>query len=198
MSRLLLPLLLVLFFAGCATTPPLPQPDDAEQAWQAHRQQMTTVQQWQLNGRLLTITGHETWSTGINWRQQGEEYRIMLIAPLGQGSLLLEGDLEQVTLQPHDGEAQHASDPETLLARQLGWHVPLTALRYWVLGLPAPGAHQHQINEFGLLQTLQQDGWEIEFRDYTERNGLLLPGRIFANNHQAKVRLSIGDWRQLD
>ena len=197
MHRLLLPLLLLLL-TGCAATPTLVQPDDAQQAWQTHQQQMSAIQQWQLNGRLLTITGHETWNTGINWHQQAEHYRIMLIAPLGQGSLRIDGDLEQVTLQAHDSEPQQARDPETLLARQLGWHVPLTALRYWVLGLPAPGEYQHRINDFGLLQTLQQDGWEIEFRDYTERNGLLLPGRIFANNHQAKVRLSIGEWRPLD
>lgn len=195
MYKYLIPVLLLLLSA-CTTAPPLPQVDDPQQAWQEHRQQMAALPQWQLGGRLLIVTGHETWNTSINWQQQGEHYRIMLIGPLGQGSLKLDGDPHQVTLQAHDGEPQQANDPEALLSQQLGWHVPIRSLRYWVLGLPAPGEHKKTISDAGLLQTLQQDGWAIEFRDYQQRDGLYLPGRIFANNHQAKVRLIIGQWQQ--
>lgn len=195
MYKYLAPVLLLLLSA-CTSTPPLPQVDDPQQAWQEHRQQMAALPQWQLGGRLLIITGHETWNTSINWQQQGEHYRIMLIGPLGQGSLKLDGDPHQVTLQAHDGEPQQANDPEALLSQQLGWHVPIRSLRYWVLGLPAPGEHEKTISNAGLLQTLRQDDWAIEFRDYQQQDGLYLPGRIFANNHQAKVRLIIGQWQQ--
>lgn len=196
MPRYLLPLV-VLLLSACAGSPPIPHADDPQQAWEEHRQHMAAVYHWQLSGRLLTVTDHETWNTGINWQQRGEHYQIMLIAPLGQGSLRLEGDLFQVTLQAHDGDPVTAHDPEALLAQQLGWKVPLRSLRYWVLGLPAPGAHEKSINPSGLLERLKQGNWEIEFRDYTEREGLFLPGRVFANNHQAKVRLSIGNWQHL-
>ena len=197
MRKLLLPLML-LWLAGCSVAPPLPQPDDPHSAWLTRKVELQHIDNWQLGGRLLIVTGHETWNTSINWRQQGEAYRIMLIAPLGQGSMKLEGDQYVVTLQPHDGEAVQHTDPEALLAQQLGWKVPVPSLRYWVLGLPAPGPHSIEVNGHGLLNTLQQGGWAIEFRDYHERHGLLLPGRIFANNHQAKVRLVIGNWQRLD
>ncbi|MBE0510929.1 MAG: outer membrane lipoprotein LolB [Gammaproteobacteria bacterium] len=196
MHKLLLPLAL-LWLAGCASQPVAPPATDPQQSWQAHQQQLLSVPGWKLNGRLLLISEHETWNTSINWQQQDERYQIMISAPLGQGSLRLEGDLHTVSLQSHDGEAVQASDPELLLAQQLGWWVPLRALRYWVLGLPAPGDHHKQLAETGLLSALEQDGWRIEFRDYRQRDGVWLPSRIFATHPEAQVRLSIGQWQAL-
>jgi outer membrane lipoprotein LolB len=64
-----------------------------------------------------------------------------------------------------------------------------------VLGLPAPGAAERTLDEYGRLDRLKQSGWEISFLDYENHHGIELPGRVFINNHQAKVRLVIGDWR---
>ncbi len=195
MPKLLIPLLMLGLLVGCSVAPPLVPTDTPEQAWQEHRAQMLAVSHWRLNGRLLVVSGHETWNTGLNWQQQGEAYQIMITAPLGQGSMRLVGDPQRVTLESHEGERWFSDHPEQLLAEQLGWRVPVSALRYWVLGLPAPGDYQPTLNEAGLLGGLVQGGWEIEFRDYRERDGVMLPGRIFANNHQARVRLIIGEWR---
>lgn len=185
----------LLLLAGCSIAPPRPQPPDSQQAWQQHQQRVAALHNWRITGRLGIQTGHEGWHVSLDWQQHNSGYTIRITAPLGQGSLLLQGDAASVLLQTSDGEAVSAEDPGVLLYQQFGWKVPVASLRYWVLGLPAPGEAVETVDEYGRLSHLQQSGWEIEFLDYEEQAGVELPGRVFVNNHQAKVRLVIGEWQ---
>ena len=193
-SRILL-LGLALLLAGCTAAPPRPQPADNRQAWLQHRQTLTALHNWRITGRLAIQTGHEGWHASLDWQQHNSDYTIRITAPLGQGSLLLEGGTSGVTLLTDEGESVTAQDPGLLLYRQFGWKVPVASLRYWVLGLPAPGDAVEALDEYGRLSRLQQSGWEIEFLDYEAQQGVELPRRVFVSNHQAKVRLVIGQWR---
>lgn len=190
-----LSLLLILLLVGCTGTPPRPLPADSQLAWQQRQLRLASLNDWTLTGRLAIQTGHEAWHARINWHQQHQEYAIMLIAPLGQGSLRLDGNEAFVTLQTDDGQSVTAADPTELLEQQFGWRVPVAALRYWVLGIPAPGERQEQLDEYGRLTHLEQGEWEIQFLDYEAQQGLEVPGRVFVNNHQAKVKLVISDWQ---
>lgn len=200
MNRLLLVLLAVLL-AGCgqvptrsaATTPAIP----AEAIWLERQQQLQQLTDWQLAGRLAVLKEHEAWHMTIEWQQHNERYSLNIIAPLGQGSMQLHGDAYQVTLITDEGEIINASSPDLLLYQQLGWHVPVSALRYWVLGLPAPGDYQKTLDEQGRLSTLHQAGWEIEFLDYEPQLGVELPRKVFVGNHSAKVKLVVNDRKRL-
>lgn len=191
----LLPILLALLLAGCSTSPPRPLPDDNQLAWQARQMQLAELDNWQLSGRLAIQTDHEGWHVKIDWTQQHQAYTIQLIAPLGQGAMRLQGDEHFVTLQTDDGESFSAPDPGALLQQRFGWRVPVVALRYWVLGLPAPGPHEQQLDDYGRLTRLQQGEWEVQFPDYENHSGVELPRRVFVNNHRAKVRLVVSEWQ---
>lgn len=194
MSRIFPVLLLLL--AGCAATPELPPVADPSQAWADHQHRLAGVAAWQLGGRIAIRTEDEGWQAGIDWKQQDQDYLIQLTGPLGQGSLRLQGDGRLVTLSSGD-DVLVDEDAETLLYRQMGWRVPVAALRYWALGLPAPGPAEHELNPQGLLARLHQSGWTIEFRDYVRRGELTLPGRLFISNHRAQVRLVVDRWEPL-
>lgn len=194
MSRIFPVLLLLL--AGCAATPELPPVADPSQAWADHQRRLAGVAAWQLGGRIAIRTEDEGWQAGIDWRQQEQAYLIQLTGPLGQGSLRLEGDGRLVTLSSGE-DTLVDEDAEALLYRQMGWRVPLAALRYWALGLPAPGAAEQELNPQGMLARLHQAGWTIEFRDYVHRGELTLPGRLFISNHRAQVRLVVDRWEKL-
>lgn len=195
MRKLLASGLLLLLLAGCATGPTRPQPTDTAQAWQQHQLRLAALHDWRLNGRLGIQTGHEGWHAGLDWQQHNSDYTIRITVPLGQGSLLLQGDSSSVRLQTSDGETASDEEPDMLLYRQFGWKVPVASLRYWVLGLPAPGDAVETLDDYGRLSHLQQAGWEITFLDYEVQHGVELPGRVFVNNHQAKVRLVISEWQ---
>lgn len=191
-------LLLALLLSACSTTPITPVADNTrEQLWQLRQQQLQQLTHWQLSGRLAVQQAHEAWHMSLEWKQLGEGYTLNIIAPLGQGSMRLEGDPEQVTMSTDEGESFVSDDPELLLYQQLGWKVPISALRYWVLGLAAPGAQQHSLDEQGRLTRLQQAGWEIAFIDYRPQHGTELPRKVFVENHRAKVKLVVSRWQPL-
>lgn len=197
MNRLLT-LLLLLLVAGCGQMPSRPLPDTApEESWQLRQQQLRKLTNWQLNGRLAVLKEHEAWHMSLEWQQHNARYSLNIIAPLGQGSMQLHGDAVQVMLITDEGETLNASDPDWLLYQQLGWHVPVSALRYWVLGLPAPGDYQQTLDELGRLSNLHQAGWDIEFIDYEPQLGVDLPRKVFVSNNSAKVKLVISDWKSL-
>lgn len=197
MLRLTVPLLLLLLSA-CASMSNRAPVSDTEMAWQERQYRLAALSDWTLAGRLAILNDHEAWHVSINWEQQQQNYSILLSAPLGQGSLKLSGNASNVTLLTDEGESVSSSDPGELLYRQFGWKVPVKALRYWVLGVPAPGAtRDEKLDEYGRLVKLKQDGWEINFLDYEPRMGVELPGRVFVNNNKAKVKLVISDWQPL-
>lgn len=193
--RIGLALALALVVAGCTTAPTRDPAADPERAWEARRAELAALEQWRLTGRIAIRTEDEGWHATVDWRQDRRRYDIRLIGPLGQGAVRLHGLPGQVTLQTEDGRTT-AADPERLLYRNLGWRVPVEALRYWVLGLPAPGsATDRELDRYGRLARLEQAGWRIEFREYERRDGYELPSRVFVNNHRARVRLVVGKWQ---
>lgn len=191
-------LLLTLTLAACSQTPPRPLPDiNPQYSWQLRQQQLQQLTHWQLSGRLAVQSEHEAWHMSLMWEQRSEHYSLNIIAPLGQGSMRLHGDSNQVMMITDEGETHTADNPERLLFQQLGWKVPVSALRYWVLGLPAPGSFQQKLDDFGRLTRLEQAGWEIRFHNYQPQGGVELPRKVFINNHLAKVKLVVSDWQSL-
>lgn len=178
---------------GCAGAP-VPRPGvDPAQVWQAHQAALARVQTWHINGRIAIQTEDEGWHAVLDWRQEQDHYDIHLTGPLGQGHVQLTGDDRQVLLRREAGEVAD-NDAEALLYQETGWRVPVRALRYWVLGLPAPDAGDVELDTQGYPARLHQDGWHIEWMEYSRQGDLMLPRRIFAHNHRARVRLVVDRW----
>lgn len=194
----LTPLLLMLVLTACSTVPPRPLPElPREQSWQLRQQQLRGLTHWQISGRLAVQNENEAWNMSLEWQQRLDNYSLNITAPLGMGSMQMHGDATQVMLLTDEGESLSSNNPDNLLYQQLGWKVPVSALRYWVLGLPAPGDYQQTLDEYGRLSQLQQANWEIKFIDYQPQLGMELPRKVFINNHLAKVKLVISDWQSL-
>lgn len=202
-AQLVKKLLLVctaLILSACELTPlQPPQTLDAEQSWRTRQQTLSALSAWGLSGRIAIQTPAEGWHASLSWEQRGETYSIQLSSPLGQGALQLNGDSSQVTLRTANAE-DTAQDPEALLERQLGWRIPVSGLRYWVLGLPDPGVplERKQLDESGRLTRIQQSGWDVEFRHYTSTGSVDLPDKLFLNNASTEphleVRLAVERW----
>ena len=199
MKNLLLTTLLLALCACEALPTQSPQTLATEQSWRARQQTLSALSAWSLSGRIAIQTPAEGWHAALTWEQQGETYAIQLSSPLGQGALLLNGDPAHVTLRTSAGE-DSAQDPETLLERQLGWRLPVSGLRYWVLGLPDPNVPlEHQeLDGQGRLTHIRQSGWDIEFRSYAAASRADLPDKLFLNNANAEphleVRMVVENW----
>ena len=167
---------------GCATLPE-PHPPAGPDARDCHR--------WHLSGRIGVIRGEEGWHGGFDWHQIGERYRISLRGPLGQGGLLVIGDAGRARLVPARGAPLEGRDIDRLVARALGWPVPVTGLGYWVRGRLAPGRDGRILKDArGLPERILQDGWVIDFSAWTEdATGHPWPTRIRAVRDGLKLRV---------
>lgn len=193
--RVFVPVLLLAVLAGCAATP-LPVPSiSPEEAWLRHETRLRTLDTWTLSGRLVVSDEKEAWNASLHWAQRPDGYEVSVIAPLGGGSLQLRGNTRGVTLQTSDDELYLAQDPDALMTEVLGLQIPVSGLRFWVLGIPQPGvAQQYKLDSWGRLVELQQGEWQIEFVRYRETPRGSLPDKLFMRNQQFAVRLVISDW----
>ena len=186
----------VLLLSGCASGPQRAAVERPELAWRSHHLLLQQIDHWHLAGRIAATTNGQGWNARLLWEQEVGHYRVQLRGPLGQGAARLEGDDSGVVLVTDNGEL-HAATPEAVLYRQTGWQLPVSGLRYWILGMPVPHSdHRRQLDRFGQLATLEQDGWSIRFQRYhLSADGLAIPDRLVLDNDEIEVRLVIDRWR---
>ncbi|EKD54272.1 MAG: outer membrane lipoprotein LolB [uncultured bacterium] len=184
-----------LFLTSCAsisTAPPQNQP----LSWEHRAAVLSNIQQWNLKGLIALRTSQNAWSANWQWQQTKNNYTILLFGPLGSNSLKLTGNSGGVLLEMADGKRLTARDPESLLARQLGWRLPVSFLRYWVRGLPVPTLPaQKQFDDYHHLAVLMQNDWTIRYLRYTSINGMDVPNKIFLTNPNMSVKIIISEWQ---
>lgn len=188
--------LLALFcalLAACAA--PRLRPDADRMAAQELRERtLSAGVDWSLHGRMAISSPQDSGSGTLDWRQHGSTFRFVLSAPVSGKTWTLNGDHEHAELTGLRAQPVRGANAADLLARELGWKVPVGELAYWVRGIRAPGPADVVFREDGLPAEFNQHGWIIEFRDYAPEQGLQLPRKIFASNGDYKVRLIIQSW----
>jgi len=159
------------------------------------------IHEWSVTGRIAINTDREAVNVSVHWEQQGEDYQIRFNAPLASGAAEIKGNADEVTLRTTDHQTYSAVDPESLLYDVMGWRIPVSGLRYWILGRPAPGVatdeepERHKDGEWdGKLKRLNQSGWEIRYRTYRRVDGVHLPEHLVLKNEQFDARIRIGTW----
>lgn len=189
---------LVLFLAACATTraPVRLAGDAVTLGLQEQREKaLADSDHWTLEGRLSVSDGKESGSGGLTWRQDGDRYEFTVRAPVTGRSFRLTGGPEGAELEGLDGGPRRGADAESLMASAVGWQIPMTELKRWVLGLQANGGPADIA--FGadrLPSRLVQDGWTVDYRQWDATKQPAMPVRVFAEKAPYKVRLSIEDW----
>lgn len=201
-SMRLLVLTLVVLLSACVAVPLRPPVANPPAVWQARQASLRYVQVWELRGRLAIRTADEGFQASLRWVRDAERHRLELAGPLGGGRVRLTQDKRGAELRDAKDKVYRDSSAQNLLMRATGWNVPLEGLNYWVLGLPAPGAvTRSEIDEWGRLKALEQDGWEISFVEYADSGAFELPSRVFvkrsadsAAGAPLEVRLVIEKW----
>ncbi|MFQ5642150.1 MAG: lipoprotein insertase outer membrane protein LolB [Thiogranum sp.] len=188
-------LAMLLMTTACATRPQVPAPE-AESAWLEHRATLEALHDWQVRGRVALRTEDEGWSAAFDWQQRGDDYRIRLRGPFGQGAVELRGDRHGVWLKRADQPAVFALNAEALLQQQTGWRLPVTGLAAWLRGLPVGGSDPLvRWDEQGRLLHIAQNGWQIDYQRYTDSNGLPLPQKLRLERDAVQVRFVLDDWQ---
>lgn len=167
----------------------------AEQALSARESQLFERDRFDLAGRIAISDGKDGGSGRFDWQQRGRAYSLRFAAPVGARSWRLEAQPGQALLIESNGAVRVADSAEQLLQRELRWQLPSEAMRYWVLGMRAPGADSElEFDADGQLAVLRQSGWEIHYREFDLRQDPPLPRKLYARSGEHQVRISVREW----
>jgi outer membrane lipoprotein LolB len=157
--------------------------------------QLDQIQSWQVRGKLSVIDKQQAVTGYLTWRQDDDNYDLFLSGPFGQGSSHLIGNSQYASLSMGGEDAVLADTAEQLMQQHMGWQFPVLDLRYWVKGQASPNSSATEVRDpIGLLESLQQHGWQVQFSRYQRQGNTWLPGRIKIKGHQLKFTFVIKEW----
>ncbi len=164
--------------------------------WNAHRQHIAELNHWEFSGRMAVRLNEEAWSATMHWKQSGDNFEIRIIAPLAQGTALISGDGDGVTLKTSDNREYTDSDVMQIMNQNLGWSIPVHALKYWIRGISHPqySISDQVIDENGRLVSLQADNWIVSYQRYDLTTENALPSRIELTRLGTRIRVIINHW----
>ena len=186
--------------AGCTTLPKQDavSSEAAQLLQQAHLQDISQIKLFTVKGRIGVQAEGKGFSGGLTWQHEPTKDDIALFSPLGGQVASIIKTNESVTLIDAKGNSISADDAETLTQKALGWKLPLAGLADWSLGRPSDSPIQASTwDELGYLSTLKQDGWEIQYQQYSEQNGHLLPSKVVLRNDKVNLKLLIENWSEI-
>jgi outer membrane lipoprotein LolB len=200
-------IVICLLLASCATVEQQPVEDivvEKEKAviepagWQAEQQQRQQIRVWEIRGRLGVQTETNGGSMDIIWKQSNEDYSIHLIPPLGAGSYLIQGNSQFAEIRYPDGHKALINNIDEAFSSALEIDLPANVVKDWIRGLPAASLSIESIkwNEQGLLNRIEQSGWNVEMKKYTGTS-ILLPHLVYLShddNEALDVRLALRQW----
>jgi outer membrane lipoprotein LolB len=179
--------------SACVGPASLELPDMPD--WESRQAVLADVDRWEFAGRIGVSAGDEGFNGQLRWRQDGVVFRARINGPLGVGTMFINGDHRELTLTDRNGVVTELEDAELELRQMYGWTIPVTSLRFWALGIPDPAnAAETEFGDDGRLAKLHQRGWQVDFMQYSEGGGQMLPRRLGAVNDDVKVRLVIDNW----
>lgn len=177
---------LAVLLGGCALLSPKPVP--------VARPAEVASAPFALNGRIAIEHRGKHHSAGLRWTHLAGSDEILLLAPLGQTAARVYRDAQQATLDDGDGHHQ-AVDAETLMEQVLGWHLPLSGLHQWVLGMPdGDGPAQVERDGDGRITVLHQAGWEVRYLRYADTSPGSLPSRLQLHHEDLQIQLLVDEW----
>jgi outer membrane lipoprotein LolB len=189
--------LAVLLLLGACASSPLQSP-----GWQAHRDSVTQVTDWQLDGRLNIRQGRQSDTVNLNWKQSGTLVSIRLSATLlGLGGVAISGDDNSVTIEKTGEETRVLPGLDALSREYLEYDFPAAYLLWWVRGLPVPDLPAAPVlDQNQLLLSLEQTDpmgqrWELSYENYERVGTVILPRRINLESQGVRLRFLISDWQ---
>jgi outer membrane lipoprotein LolB len=186
----------LLWLAGCATTRVAREPLSVG----AQEPMLRGLAGFRLEGKASVQAGEEVVEPKVSWRQSGTESRFKFSGFLGMGTLLLEYGPQTLHLTTSRGEDLRSAEAEQVLSAQLGFVPPFEALRFWALGLVAPGEPpvEQSTDDAGRIVNMTQQQWHIRYSSWTDvitgAGVARLPKLLVATRADLTLKLFVRRW----
>jgi len=187
--RRALPWLAAALLLGCAGTPRAPVIAGLEV-------DLTRVTDWVASGRIGIVVPGSGGSGTFVWRQRDDWTDLSVRGPLGAGGLQIETDGVALRVTDANGERLDAEAARGLIRSRLGADLPLAQLRYWMLGLPAPGADAEvRVQAEAPVRRIEQSGWSVAYEQFVTAKGWSVPARLTASSGPLRVKAIVDHWQ---
>ena len=189
---------LAVVLAGCRTAPiqvPIPGPG-ADAPWPEQHAALEKLDHYSLTGRVAVAARGEGFSGALRYQQEPRRSDLALDGPLGMGGIrvVLAGDALAITNSK--GEQLDGLAARAELEESLGFPMPIEELRWWLLGIPAPGEATVDADSVsGEIRSFQQAGWKVSIESRAPALGFGLPQRLTATRDGARMKLLVDRWQ---
>jgi len=187
----------LLWSAGCRTLPPGREVGPgADAPWPEQRAALEKLERYGLTGRVAVAAQGQGFSASLRYSQEPRRSNLALDGPLGIGGLRVDIEGEEITIATSRGEKLGGEAARGELERRLGFELPLNELRWWLLGLPAPGESSiNQDASNGEIRDFTQNGWHVSINARAAGLGFALPQRLTAEREGARLKLLVENWQ---
>jgi len=178
---------------GVSVKEPVP---GSKAAYQERAAKLGVIPEWGLVGRVSLDDGDHGGSGRLQWDVRSDSSELNFHGAMGRGAWHLQISPNGAVLTEANETVQSAPAVNDLIQDRMGWPIPVDALQWWVRGLAAPGAvEDEKLDSEGLLISLEQFGWSVDFSRYDSVSGVVLPKRLNARRDHYRVKLAISRWR---
>ena len=182
---------------GCAAPPRMGEGIAVDPA--GRRAAIEAVGTWAARGPSALKVPGTSGQGNFAWLQTGDTTVLRVAGPFGAGAYEIRWEPERLTVLSGRGEvAADYAGPDAarrFLEEQLGWSLPVTNARYWILGLAGPDtAAMETLDGSGLLAALVQDGWDVSYGEYQPEGAVALPRKLVLSSTAGRIRLVIDHW----
>lgn len=188
-----------------------------------------TADYWQASGKVSVLvdraiypnTENQQQTVRFDWRQLDQDFVIELSGSLGFGKASIIKTGNSVSVIRGGKTLNTASNPEQLLLKTTGLQLPISGMRYWIMGFPSdhfsePDAKLHtrasldcntqidsaQANDANAencsIASFTDQSWTIAVLDTHQLESHVLPQRLKAITTGIKLNVVINQWRSLD
>lgn len=153
------------------------------------------LRQWTATGRMALAVDGRGGSGAFTWQQRDLETTLSIRGPFGAGALRIVADGASITATDGEGRRIDTEPAKAMLRERLGAELPVTQLRYWMLGLPSPDAPAEVAEPAGSpSRVIEQSGWRIGYDAFRSTAGLALPARFSAVLGDIRLKVVVDDW----
>ncbi len=181
-------LILALGLVGCAAPLTRTPPPDVTPA--------AEIARFAVEGRLQVRDAERTAAVGFDWQHDGPRDEWLFTGPLGQGLARIESDAGGARMTLSDGRRFEAATAAELAASLLGVEAPFASLSRWITARPGAGAEVRTVDVQGRPRTLVDQGWTIDYADYTGEAFDALPRKIDVHRGDTRLRLIVDAWNR--
>ncbi len=185
--------------SGCTS---IPAKKETLLDWKSRQVAFAQIDSWIMHARIGMRSRQHSGSATLIWDETQKNRKLRLLGPLGGGVIYLQQDKTGVSLQDSNGKKWHADNANELIYRVTGWQIPVSGLRWWLLGMIEPGSSaEYTLDESQRLVTVQQDGWKVTLDKYRLFGDYELPASIVLeteasqdNDGYIRAKLIVKEW----